>query len=143
MSYIENNLSKNEEIIYEGENHWSIFLPAIISGILFLPFPLLLPIPIFFVVYGLIQKRFSEYTITTKRLVMQSGLFSKKITDLMLNKCEGIAVRQSLIGQCLGYGTIVVTTGGATTMYRHIANPIAFRNVLLEQADLFHQASAK
>ena len=59
--------------------------------------------------------------------------FKPGCLELVLNKCEGIRINQSLMGRMLGFGSIVVTTGGVTNKFDFITNPIKFRNEINEQ----------
>ncbi|MDC1683656.1 PH domain-containing protein, partial [Phocaeicola vulgatus] len=56
-----------------------------------------------------------------------------KAMDIDENKCEGIRINQSLMGRMLGFGSIVVTTGGVTNKFDFITNPIKFRNEINAQ----------
>lgn len=55
----------------------------------------------------------SVHVLTDKRLILKTGIFSSNQADLILTKCEGILVRQSLIGKIFNFRTIVVTTRGS------------------------------
>lgn len=154
MSYVENNLQRGEEIIYCAQIHWAIFLGPIIWAIIALIFfityiggdvefasviaVVLAIIALFTFFRALITKFSSEYVLTSKRLIMKSGIISRNTLELILTKCEGISIDQSILGRIFGYGTIVATTGGATNKFSKIANPIKFRNRINEQIDTVH-----
>lgn len=156
MGYVENNLLRDEVIVYRAKIHWSIFLPAIIWGILALIFTVAYIseadediesvavifwfIAAFCFIRELIEKLSSEYALTNKRLIMKSGIIARRTVELMLTKCEGVSVDQSILGRLLGYGTLLATTGGATNKFRKIADPVIFRNRINEQTDLVHSS---
>lgn len=48
-------------------------------------------------------------------------------------KCEGLHIKQSVWGRIFGFGTITVTTGGVTSSYPFIADPLAFRREINTQ----------
>ena len=99
---------------------------------------LLWVIAVFCLIRELIEKLSSEYALTNKRLIMKSGIIARRTVELMLTKCEGVSIDQSIMGRLLGYGTLLATTGGATNKFRKIADPVVFRNRINEQTDLVH-----
>lgn len=112
--YINENLIKEEEIVHETKYHWIIFLSPINWVTLFIP--------------GLIMYNFSEFGITNKRLIIKTGLISRKTIEMNLSKIESVNVDQGILGRILGYGTIrVMGTGGTKESFIQIANPIEFR----------------
>ena len=75
----------------------------------------------------------TEYVVTNKKVILKSGILSQDALEWVLNKCEGIRINQSLMGRMLGFGSIVVTTGGVTNKFDFITNPIKFRNEINAQ----------
>ena len=75
----------------------------------------------------------AEYVVTNKKVILKSGILNRDALELVLNKCEGIRINQSLMGRMLGFGSIVVTTGGVTHKFDFITNPIKFRNEINAQ----------
>lgn len=161
MGYVENNLLKGEEIVYKAKIHWAIFIPTIVWCIITVLFMtelndvdnsadfnhslkntilLMIVITICCFIHELLKMLSSEYVLTTKRLILKSGIISRKTTELMLTKCEGVSVEQSILGRILNYGTLKATTGGVTSKYKKIANPVFFRNRINEQTDLAHSS---
>ncbi|WP_244437312.1 PH domain-containing protein [Bacteroides reticulotermitis] len=59
--------------------------------------------------------------------MLKTGIISRCAVDLILAKCEGLHIRQSVLGRIFNFGTITVTTGGVTSSYPYIADPLAFR----------------
>ena len=75
----------------------------------------------------------TEYVVTNKKVILKSGILSRDALEWVLNKCEEIRINQSLMGRMLGFGSIVVTTGGVTNKFDFITNPIKFRNEINAQ----------
>ena len=86
---------------------------------------------LFFGLVSLVQRILvkigSAYAVTNKRVVLKTGVISRRAVDLVLAKCEGLHINQSILGRIFGFGTITVTTGGVASSYPFIANPLAFR----------------
>ena len=133
MSYIQNNLQAGEEIKYKADIHWYIFAYPVILLLLSVFFSSAQTgffhyVSLFLLLSGLFQ--------LIKRIllkILKSGILSRDALELVLNKCEGIRINQSLMGRMLGFGSIVVTTGGVTNKFDFITNPIKFRNEINAQ----------
>ena len=145
MSYIQNNLQAGEEIKYKADIHWYIFvLPAVLlllgaflssaqTSFIYYIGLLLLLLGLFQLIKRVLLKMGAEYVITNKKAILKSGILSRDALELILSKCEGLRINQSIMGRILGFGSIVVTTGGATNTFKFIANPIKFRNEINAQ----------
>lgn len=142
MNYIETNLQPGEEIKYVAKLHFFLFMQPVILlliGAFLLTAPKdVLPViyyagllMLFFGLVSLVQRILvkigSAYAVTNKRVVLKTGVISRRAVDLVLAKCEGLHINQSILGRIFGFGTITVTTGGVTSSYPYIANPLAFR----------------
>jgi uncharacterized membrane protein YdbT with pleckstrin-like domain len=140
MSYVNNSLIPNEQVVYRTHLNLVIFtwpllfaalaLAALVlgyrmtAGVLFiLALVLLLPK---YVAYAT-----SEFAVTNKRLIVKVGVLRRRTIELQLSKVEAIAVEQGLLGRILGYGNIVVTgTGGTKEPFRTISGPLEFRRAV-------------
>jgi uncharacterized membrane protein YdbT with pleckstrin-like domain len=72
--------------------------------------------------------------VTTRRVVIKSGLASRKTIEMLLNKVESIEVSETTFGRMLGYGTItVIGSGGTLEPFREMAHPLAFRSQVQQQ----------
>ena len=90
--YIDNNLIKDEHVELETTYHWIIFcnLRAVLT--LFIA--------------PLIDKYTDEFAITNKRVIIKTGLISRKTFEMNHTKIESVNVDQGILGRILGYGTI-------------------------------------
>ncbi|WP_234394685.1 PH domain-containing protein [Porphyromonas cangingivalis] len=66
-------------------------------------------------------------------MVLKTGVISRKAVNLVLAKCEGLHIKQSVLGWIFGFGRITVTTGGVTSSYPYIADPLASRREINTQ----------
>lgn len=118
-SYVQNNLTSGEQVVYETKLHWIIFvsLKAILT--LFIA--------------PLIESSTSEFAITNKRVIIKVGLISRRTFEMNISKIESVIVNQGILGRMLGYGTIVVKgTGGTNELFKAIADPLTFRKKFQE-----------
>lgn len=145
MSYIDNNLQPNETVVYKADIHWFIFVyPAILillgwmfyrttTNLTHYAGLVLLILGAFNLVKRILLKIGTEYLVTNKRVVLKSGIFSRDALELVLVKCEGLRITQSVMGRLFGFGSILVTTAGATNTFRYVSNPMKFRNKVNSQ----------
>jgi uncharacterized membrane protein YdbT with pleckstrin-like domain len=120
-SYVDNNLIRDEVVVYETKYHWKIFFSLVGFFTLFIA-PAL--------------KRWSdEFVVTNKRVIIKTGLLSRKTFEMNLNKIESVNVDQSLAGRWMGYGTLtIIGTGGTRESFPDIANAVVFRKRFQEVA---------
>lgn len=120
-SYVDNNLLRDERVVYETKYHWKIFFT--LQGLFTL-----------FIAPAL--KRWSdEFVVTNKRIICKTGIISRKTFEMNLTKVETVNVDQSIFGRLLGFGTItIIGTGGTREIFDDIASPVEFRKAFQEQA---------
>lgn len=162
MSYVEKNLVPGETVIYETRLHWIVMLGHIIVGCLLFAGAVILlyyaftshEIPpttsrvmewggvallvcsVVAILMGMIRRNATEMAVTNHRVVIKTGLASRKTIEMLLNKVETIEVRETFFGRMLGYGTIVVIgTGGTPEPFDKVAHPLEFRSQVQQQIE--------
>jgi len=139
-SYVDNNLTKNEEVVRKAEVHWFHFVGGVTA--LFIGAVLVIETPlgwllIFGAAYGLIKSYLfhisTELAITSKRVVAKFGFIRRNTIELNHNNVESFKVDQGVFGRIFNFGTVYVNgTGGISTPIPNIANPLEFRKVALD-----------
>jgi uncharacterized membrane protein YdbT with pleckstrin-like domain len=126
MRYVENNLIPGEQVVYRAELHWIIFIwPAIFSLVL---------IGLPWLIAAILQKKTTEMAVTNKRVIIKTGIISRRTIEMNLSKVENIEVNQSIIGRIFGYGIItIVGTGGTHEPFKDVSQPLEFRKAVLAQ----------
>lgn len=118
-NYIQENLIKDEQIEFETTYHWIIFCNLRAIFTLFIA--------------PMLDRYSDEFAITNKRIIVKTGLISRKTLEMNLSKIESVNVDQSILGRLLGYGTIrIIGTGGTKEEFPNISNPIEFRKKFQE-----------
>jgi uncharacterized membrane protein YdbT with pleckstrin-like domain len=160
LSYVESNLIPGEQVLYKTGLHWVVLIGPVLLAIFFgLPALLLLIGSIatirdkstggmgpagfvLLIVAGLcillghLQRKATEMTVTNKRILIKTGLVSRKTFELLLSKVESIGVQEGLLGRMLGYGSVVVRgTGGTPEPFSTIAHPLEFRRQVQQQIE--------
>jgi uncharacterized membrane protein YdbT with pleckstrin-like domain len=149
MKFLTTYLQSGEEVKYRARIHIFLFLqPAILLGIGFMCYldsvniTHYLSVTLLFLgLVSLVQRVFvkvgSIYAVTNRRVIIKTGVISRRTIELVLAKCEGIQVTQDILGRIFGYGSIVVTTGGATNCYYYVSHPFRFKQAINMQIVLY------
>ena len=92
--------------------------------------------------YGIAKRNATEMAVTNRRVLIKTGMGSRRTLDLMLSRVESIGVDETVFGRMLGYGSVVVRgTGGTPEPFVMIAHPQEFRRAVQEQTGLEHPGS--
>jgi len=95
----------------------------------------LLIVAVIIFAYGLAKRNATEMAVTNKRVLIKTGMASRRTLDIMLSKVESIGVEETFLGRILGYGSVVVRgTGGTPESFVLIAKPQQFRHSVQEQS---------
>ncbi|MDD4995897.1 MAG: PH domain-containing protein [Patescibacteria group bacterium] len=144
MSYLENSLIDDEQLIYRARLHWIIFLlPAVFSLIVFMLFitddisnnetSLLFAVIVLWL-YSFIYFKTSEFGITNKRVLFKTGFIRRNSLEFFLTQVEAIEINQGIFGRLLNYGAVIVKgSGGSANSFFRIDNPLEFRKKTQEQ----------
>ena len=91
------------------------------------------------ILLGMVRRNATEMAVTNRRVVIKTGLVSRKTIEMLLNKVESIEVSEAMFGRMLGYGTIVVIgTGGTPEPFHKVAHPLEFRRQVQQQIEKLH-----
>jgi len=160
---VESNLVPGEQVIYETRLHWIVMLPHLVVGILLLDLPGILLLAYSFsqngiehttlrilqagaatlliagavtIFVGAVRRNSTEMAVTNRRVVIKTGLASRKTIEMLLNKVESIEVSETAFGRMLGYGTVVmIGTGGTSEPFHRVAHPLDFRSQVQQQIE--------
>jgi uncharacterized membrane protein YdbT with pleckstrin-like domain len=84
--------------------------------------------------YGLAKRNATEMGVTNRRVLIKTGMASRRTLDMMLSKVESIGVDETFWGRMLGYGSVMVRgTGGTPESFVMIAHPQEFRQSVQKQ----------
>ncbi len=122
MSYIEKTLTTDEEVVsIFSINKLFYVIPALTSVIL-------IGIPAFF------KLIFTEYGLTNKRVIVKTGVIGRSTEELNLAKVETVELRQTILGRLFGFGDVVLSgTGNSTLVFKNASNPIEVKKAIDNQ----------
>jgi uncharacterized membrane protein YdbT with pleckstrin-like domain len=163
LSYIESHSAPGETVIYQTRLHWIVMAKLTTWGCLLLGLPgafllyyaahlttahhktienmdetgiALLFFCIVLILWSLMQRNAMEMALTTRRVVIKTGVVGRNTTEMPLNKVESIQVNEPALGRILGYGTIlIIGTGGTSEPFEQIQNPLEFRRQVQQQIE--------
>lgn len=162
MSYVEKHLIPGESVQYETKLHWIVMLGhiavAAIFGFLAIVFLIgsfskwkgawvapprsamyiatLLCVTLggIFLFIGLLKRKVTEMAVTSKRVIVKTGIAERRTVEILLSRIESVAVDEPALGRLLGYGTVIVRgTGGTPETFEKIYHPLEFREQVQRQ----------
>ena len=81
-----------------------------------------------------LTKHFLLLAATNKRIIMRAGIMNLDVIQLRYSKVESVEVAWTIIGQFLGYATVVITgTGSRVIMIPFVADAQQFREAVNQQ----------
>jgi hypothetical protein len=162
MSYITKTLVPGEKVVYQTRLHWIVMLGHIIGALVLWGLggyvlwydyahpamdannrhiaayggAALLLCGLIVIFAGSLRRSATEMAVTTRRVVVKTGLASRRTIEMLLNKVETIEVSEPGMGRMLGYGSItIIGTGGTSEQFHKIAKPLLFRNEVQQQIE--------
>lgn len=129
MSYVEKNLISGEKLVYRTGIHWIVlfwpFMFAVLLGgagvavyiyrndLIWATAALVAIAAIILIVAG-IRRSSTEMAVTNRRVIIKTGIMSRRSLEIMLPKVESIGIDESAGGRMLGYGTVTIHGTGGT-----------------------------
>lgn len=152
MGYVKNHLLPNETIEHTGKTTFLYLLPKLLGMIVFVilgaylieevdeDLALISFIIAGFEFIGLLSRVItcltSEFVITNKRICLKRGFISRQVSDIALDKCDGVSFSQGFWGRIWGFGVVETSsTGRKGQHYPALAHPNEFRNELFRIID--------
>jgi membrane protein YdbS with pleckstrin-like domain len=151
MSYVEKNLISGEKLVYRTGIHWIVlfwpFVFAVLIGgagvavyiyrnDLWWAGAVLVAIAVIVLIIAGFRRNSTEMAVTNRRVIIKTGVASRRSLEIMLPKVESIGIDETAGGRMLGYGTVTIHgTGGTPEPFRLIAHPSEFRKQVQQQID--------
>ncbi len=140
MSYVQETLSKDEEIKEVAKLHWFNYVKVVLWSLFAIFFllaylsypdmqndPSLLYVTIILLIwpaYLFLKLRKTEMVITNKRVICREGIISVRTEELKNAKIESVEIRQSVLGRLFGYATIYFSgTGTSKVKFESVQDP--------------------
>lgn len=162
MSYVDDNLSGNEKVLFRARVSNAVFLRSIFMAVITITVfmigffsssgknGLLILFSMFLALWAtllLIQAFIilatTEFAVTDRRVIAKTGFIRRHTVEMLLLKVESVSVNQSILGRIFNFGTVVITgTGGTREGFRVIAEPLKVRKKVNEILETHLRANA-
>ena len=151
---IDDQLQPGEEVLYRAHITrislipWAVLLALVVAGGIFGWY--LAPEPVVPILAGaaglvllgvigakLLVLRSSEHVLTSRRVLQQVGILSKRSVTAPLDKVNNVEHWQTLWGRILGYGDVEIDTASehGATRFHNINRPLDFKRAILTAAE--------
>jgi len=162
VSYVEKKRIAGEQVVFQTRHHWIVMAGALaLGGLLdlagaagliyllsqhemsaaargagFVGAALALMGGSALALAGVMKRNATEMVVTNKRVIVKTGILTRRTFEMLLSRIESIGVQEPVIGRVLGYGTVILRgVGGTPDEFDLIANPLAFRSHVQEQIE--------
>jgi uncharacterized membrane protein YdbT with pleckstrin-like domain len=158
MRYPKRLLTEDEEIVHQFRPHWKVLLPTIawamllaaITGVIlavldrgwdrWTAITIGVAALVWFVVSvrGLIDWWFTNYVLTTERIIVRAGMIARTGTEIPLENINNVLFSQRVIERLLGYGDVLIESAGSQGQSRleDIPDPEAFQSEVYRAREL-------
>lgn len=140
MSYVQNNLNKNEELILESKKAGICLLGVWLKGILLC---WLLFIPTIKAIIKTIAFKKATIGLTNKRLVGRVGIINTVSLDCPIEKVQNVNVQSGFFGKIFKYGTVEIVTAGNSFFVMGVKNVESFKSAIMNQIEVAKEEERK
>jgi uncharacterized membrane protein YdbT with pleckstrin-like domain len=158
VGYIERNLVPGETLVYKTGWHWIVMFWSSMAGLLvavggaalivlanleagaeyhreiLIAGVAALIFAAIVVIAGAVHRAATEVAVSSQRVLIKTGLLSRRSIEVLLPKVESIGINENFMGRLLGYGTVVIRgTGGTYETFDNIRQPNELRRQVQAQ----------
>jgi uncharacterized membrane protein YdbT with pleckstrin-like domain len=152
MSFTKNQLLPGENLVILARQHPFVLLKPVLLNVIVLTILAIVAIKqddglylliglatLAYLFWKYLDWKKREYVLTDRRIVKQEGLLSVSSFDAPLDKINNVFHQQSLMGRIFRYGEVGLETASeqGTTIFSFLSNPVAFKNNLVRQRELY------
>ena len=138
VSVSETSSGAAEEIVWRGtSSQWKNFGVYLLCGLF-----CWLIVPIFFALARYLQLKCRVFELTTQRLKITSGVFTKVTETLELYRVKDIETRQSFLSRLVGIENVQMTTSDASSPFvliEAVPSSVGFADKLRNQVEIIRQ----
>ena len=138
VSVSETNSGVPEEIVWRGtSSQWKNFWVYLLCGLF-----CWLIVPVFFALAYYLQTRCKVFELTTQRLKITSGVFTKVTETLELYRVKDIETRQPFLSRLVGIENVQMNTSDASSplvLIEAVPSSIGFADKLRNQVEIIRQ----
>lgn len=102
-------ISIEEKVLKEEKPAWASYMGSFVIGALLL---LLMFVGIVVILWAVLDRNSTRYTITNRRIRTKTGIFGRKVDEIDIEHIRSVSLRQAFDAKILGYGSVLVGTSG-------------------------------
>ena len=138
VSVSETSSGVAEEIVWRGtSSQWKNFWVYLLCGLF-----CWLIVPVFFALAYYLQTRCKVFELTTQRLKITSGVFTKVTETMELYRVKDIETRQPFFSQLVGIENVQMNTSDASSplvLIEAVPSSVGFADKLRNQVEIIRQ----
>ena len=138
VSVSETSSEVAEEIVWRGtSSQWKNFWVYLLCGLF-----CWLIVPVFFALAYYLKTRCKVFELTTQRLKITSGVFTKVTETLELYRVKDIETRQPFFSQLVGIENVQMNTSDASSplvLIEAVPSSVGFADKLRNQVEIIRQ----
>ncbi|HWX55798.1 MAG TPA: PH domain-containing protein [Verrucomicrobiae bacterium] len=86
------------------------------------------------IVVPILSSKTVDCVVTNQRVIIKTGFWSHKTTEMFLNRVESVSVEQSFLGRLFDFGNVTIHgAGGTPEPFHRIAQAREFQRQIQEQ----------
>jgi len=127
-----------EKTLWEGHPSGLYYIGHWIFAILFILLLVTIPVSIILILYAVLDQKTKVFTLTTRKVMMQSGIISRKTSEVGMRDIRSINMAQGILERLCGLGTVQIGsagTGGIEVEFKGIKNPAKVRDQVRKTKD--------
>ncbi|HYA57227.1 MAG TPA: PH domain-containing protein [Thermoplasmata archaeon] len=109
-------------------------LPSSVHRYVFYLFALLILVGLLFLLVRYLRWIRTVYAVTSRRVIVQRGIFGRDFDEIPVLQVRGVDVRQTVGQRILGYGTVRVSSEGGSRLgnedWKGIPKPFRFQKLI-------------
>ncbi|WP_135302355.1 PH domain-containing protein [Haloarcula amylovorans] len=116
-------LDDDEEIVWQGQPSTESLYGTYLVGV---PMILLLGLGLVVIASAHLRQQNTDYVITNKGVYKKTGIFSRAVTEIDLDKVQNTSFSVGAVGRYFGYGNVMISTAGGSGVemtLRGVADP--------------------
>ncbi len=117
------SLEEGESIEWSGKPRIVSIIPAIVIGVMLLPFA---GVGILIMVAAYLQIKNTDFVVTNQGIYRKTGVLSREVQKIGFEKIQNISFSQGVLGNYFGYGDVDISTAGGSGIemsFNSIENP--------------------
>lgn len=135
-------LDPDEEVVWSGEPAKESMYGAYLVGV---PLILAFGLGLLIVVPAHLKRMHTDYVITTTAIHKKTGVFSRSVTEIELDKVQNTTFSAGLLARKFGYGMVGISTAGGSGVEMRLTgvkNPQSVQKRLSRQVKAVQQEGA-